>query len=153
MTSSKFTYETYIRTTPEQLWRALTEAEFTRQYWAETWPESSWEPGASWRLMIPGGRLGDSGQILEIEPCRRLVHTLQVEIDESLRAEGPSRVTYELEPVGTSVKLTFKQEIDRPDSMVIATMSQGWPHLLASLKSLLETGKALEETSRWPEGH
>ena len=153
MTSSQFTYETYIRTTPEQLWRALTEAEFTRQYWAETWPESSWEPGASWRLMIPGGRLGDSGQILEIEPYRRLVHTLQVEIDDALRAEGPSRVTYALEPVGTSVKLTFKQEIDRPDSAVIATMSQGWPHLLASLKSLLETGKALEETSRWPEGH
>ncbi|MOA42434.1 hypothetical protein D3C78_1644810 [compost metagenome] len=97
--------------------------------------------------------MGDSGQILEIEPGRRLVHTLQVEIDDSLRAEGPSRVTYELEPVGTSVKLTFKQEIDRPDSKVIATMSQGWPHLLASLKSLLETGKALEETSRWPEGH
>ncbi len=153
MPQSRFTYETYIRTTPEKLWRALTEAEFTRQYWAETWQESTWQPGASWRLMIPDGRVGDSGEILEAEPGRRLVHTLQVEHDDNLRAEGPSRVTYDIEPLESSVKLTFRQEHDRPESVVIATMSQGWPHLLASLKSLLETGKALEETSRWPEGH
>jgi len=153
MAQSQFDYETYIRTTPETLWRALIEPDFTRQYWAETWQESTWEPGASWRLMIPDGRVGDTGNVLEIELFRRLVLSWRVDHVEELKHEGHSRVTYELEPLGTSVKLKFRQEIDRADSELIATMAQGWPHLFASLKSLLETGDPLEETRRWPEGH
>ena len=153
MAQSQFEYETYIRTTPENLWRALTEPEFTRQYWAETWQESTWEPGASWRLMIPDGRVGDTGNVMEIAPFRRLVLSWRVEHVEELKNEGHSHVTYELEPLGTSVKFTFRQVIDRSDSVLIATMAQGWPHLFASLKSMLETGEPLEETRHWPEGH
>ena len=152
MADSRFVYVTYIRTTPEKLWQALIDPEFTRRYWVETWQECEWKPGASWRLMIPDGRVADSGEMLEIEPQRRLVLTWRNEFKPELHAEGYSRLTYELEQLGESVKLTVIHEIDKPDSKLIGAVSSGWPHLLASLKSLLETGESLEETRRWPEG-
>ncbi len=152
MDSSKFVYVTYIRTTPEKLWRALIEPEFTRQYWAGTWQDSKWEPRSAWRLMIPDGRIGDSGEVLEIDPPRRLVLSWRVDFKADLRAEGFSRVTYQLEEQGDMVKLTLIQEIDKPESKLIQTMSDGWPVLFASLKSLLETGEPLEATRHWPEG-
>jgi uncharacterized protein YndB with AHSA1/START domain len=149
MAESRFVYVTYIRSTPEKLWQALIDPEFTRQYWCETHQESQWKPGSSWRLMIPDGRVGDSGQIVEIEPNRRLVMTWRNEFKPELQAEGYSRLTYELDTVGDSVKLTVIHEMDRPDSKLIQAVSLGWPHILASLKSLLETGEALAETHRW----
>lgn len=152
MTPSRFVYVTYIRTTPATLWRALREPEFTRQYWVGTWQESTWQPGASWRNMIPDGRVADSGEVLEIEPQRRLVLSWRNEFVPELRAEGFSRMTYELEPVGESVKLTVTHEIEKSDSKFIEAVSKGWPHVLASLKSLLETGESLVETRRWPDG-
>jgi uncharacterized protein YndB with AHSA1/START domain len=102
--------------------------------------------------MIPDGRVGDSGEILEVEPGRRLVLTWRNEFLPELREEGHSRLTYEIEPRGESVKLTVIHEIDRPDSKLIEATSGGWPLILASLKSLLETGESLEATRRWPEG-
>jgi len=152
MSQDRFVYVTYIRTTPEKLWQALFEPDFTRQYWASTWQESEWTPGASWRIMIPDGRVGDSGEILEIDPPRKLVHTWRNEFVPEMREEGYSRITYELEPNGTSVKLTVSHEMDRPESKLIGAVSQGWPAILASLKSLLETGESLAETRDWPEG-
>ncbi|MBI5096031.1 MAG: SRPBCC family protein [Candidatus Hydrogenedentes bacterium] len=152
MANSRFVYVTYIRTTPEKLWQALIDPEFTRQYWCETWQDCEWKLGASWRLMIPDRRVGDSGEILEIEPHRRLVLSWRVEFQPALRAEGYSRLTYELEKERSSVKLTLIHEIEKTDSKLIEATSGGWPQLLASLKSLLETGEALEETRRWPEG-
>jgi uncharacterized protein YndB with AHSA1/START domain len=152
MPSSRFVYVTYIRTTPEKLWQALIEPEFTSRYWAETWQESEWKPGASWRLMIPDGRIGDSGEVLEIEPPRRLVLSWRNEFRPELRAEGYSRLTIEIEKQGESVKLTVIHEIEKPGSKFIEAVSGGWPMILASLKSLLETGEPLEETRRWPEG-
>ena len=152
MANSRFVYVTYIRTTPEKLWRALIEPEFTRQYWVETWQESEWKPGSAWRLMIPDGRVGDSGEIIEFEPHRRLVLSWRVEFKQELRAEGYSRLTYQIEPQSDSVKLTLIHEIEKADSKLIEEVSGGWPFLLASLKSLLETGQPLEETRRWPEG-
>ena len=114
--------------------------------------ESEWKPGASWRVLIPDGRIADSGEIIEIEPQRKLVHTWRNEFKPELHAEGFSRIIYELEKVGESVKLTITHEMDRPDSKFIHAVSGGWPHILASLKSLLETGEPLEETRRWPKG-
>ena len=73
MAESRFVYVTYIRTTPERLWQALLDPEFTRQYWVATWQESEWEPGAPWKIMAPDGRVADTGEVLEIEPHRRLV--------------------------------------------------------------------------------
>ena len=152
MPSSRFVYVTYIRTTPEKLWQALIDPEFTRRYWVETWQESEWKPGARWRIRLPGGRVADSGEVLEIEPHRRLVLSWRNEFRPELHAEGYSRLTYELEPQGEAVKLTVTHEIDKPDSKFIQSVSGGWPHILASLKSLLETGESLEATRRWPQG-
>jgi uncharacterized protein YndB with AHSA1/START domain len=115
-------------------------------YWCETWQESEWKPGASWRLMIPDGRVADSGEVLEALPNRRLVLKWRNEYQPELHAEGYSRMTCDLEKVGESVKLTIVHEIDKPDSKFIQAVSGGWPHILASLKSLLETGESLEET-------
>jgi uncharacterized protein YndB with AHSA1/START domain len=153
MTGSSFVHVTYIRTTPEKLWAALTQPEFTRRYWAETWQESDWRAGSDWRLMIPDGRVGDVGKILEIDPPNKLVIEWSIDFQPDLKAEGPTRVTYLLEPAGTAVKLTLMQQTPVPDSRIIDAMSQGWPHLLASLKSLLETGEPLVESTKWPEGH
>jgi uncharacterized protein YndB with AHSA1/START domain len=143
---------TYIRTTPEKLWQALLEPEFTRQFWSETWQECEWKKGASWRLMIPDGRVADTGEVLEIEPMRRLVLSWRNEFKPELREEGYSRMTYELEQQGDSVKLTVRHEMDKADSKFIDAVSNGWPAIMASLKSLLETGESLEFTRRWPKG-
>jgi uncharacterized protein YndB with AHSA1/START domain len=103
--------------------------------------------------MIPDGGVGDSGKVLEVEPNRRLVLSWRNEFMPELREEGESRLTYELEHQGEAVKLTVTHETDKPGSKLIEAVSTGWPHILASLKSLLETGESLEATRRWPEGH
>jgi len=142
----KFVYVTYIRTTQEKLWRALIEPEFTRQYWVGSWQESEWKPGASWRIMMPDGRVADSGEVLEINAPKRLVLSWRNEFRPELRAEGFSRLTYELDALDDgTVKLTVIHEIDKPESKFLEAVSHGWPHILASLKSLLETGEALPE--------
>jgi uncharacterized protein YndB with AHSA1/START domain len=152
MPGSQFSYVIYIRTTPQKLWQGLTDPAFTRRYWCETRRESEWKPGASWRNMIPDGRVGDSGEVVEVEPGRRLVLTWRNEFVPEMREEGYSRLTYDLEPVGESVKLSLTHEIAKNDSKLIAAVATGWPHILSSLKSLLETGESLVETRRWPEG-
>jgi uncharacterized protein YndB with AHSA1/START domain len=152
MNNSRFVYVTYIRTTPEKLWKALIDPEFTRRFWNETWQDCEWKPGATWRLMIPDGRVADGGGVVEIEPQRRLVLRWRNEFMPELREEGYSRMTYEIEKKGESVKLTVIHEMERNGSKFIEAVSGGWPMILSSLKSLLETGKALEETRRWPKG-
>jgi uncharacterized protein YndB with AHSA1/START domain len=150
MADSRFVYVTYIRTTPEKLWNALTKPEFTRQYWFESQHDCQWQPGAPWQLKTTSGYLVNSGEVVEIEPGRRLVLSWRAEFNPELRAEGHSRVTFELDQQGDMVKLTVIHEIDRPDSKLVKTFSGGWPLLLASLKSLLESGEPLAATRRLP---
>ena len=152
MADSRFVYVIYIRTTREMLWEALIEPSLTREYWAETWQDCTWKKGATWKLMIPDGRVGDAGSILEIAPPHRLVIAWQNEFMPELREEGFSRLTYQLDREGESVKLTLMHEMDKPGSKLIEAVSTGWPHILSSLKSMLETGESLLETRRWPEG-
>ena len=102
--------------------------------------------------MIPDGRVADSGEILEIEPARKLVLAWRNEFLPELNAEGYSRMSYELEKQGEMVKLTVIHEMDKPGSKLIDKVSSGWPMILASLKSLLETGESLEASRRWPKG-
>ena len=147
---SRFVYVTFIRTTPEKLWRALIEPEFTRQYWVETTQECAWEVGAPWKLLKPDGSVADSGEVVEIEPQKRLVLTWQNHMFPEMTAEGFSRLTYEIEDKGDSLKLTVTHEMDVKDSKLIGAVSGGWPHILSSLKSLLETGESLESTRVWP---
>jgi uncharacterized protein YndB with AHSA1/START domain len=143
MANSRFVYVTYIRTTPEKLWQALIEPEFTRRFWLGCWQESEWKTGTPWQIMLPDGRAGDSGEILEIDPPRRLAVSWRNEFKPELREEGYSRMTYELEQQGGSVKLTVTHEMDRTGSKFIEAVSGGWPMILSSLKSLLETGEPL----------
>ena len=145
MADSKFVYVTYIRTTPEKLWKALQDPEFTRQYWMGTTQESDWKPGASWKIKFTDGRIADAGEVLEIDPPKRLVLKWRNEFMPEMKAEGYTQMTYTLEPVGASVKLTVVHEMPKPDSKFIGAVSNGWPMILASLKSLLETGQALED--------
>lgn len=152
MSQSQFVYVTYIRTTAAKLWQALIDPEFTRQYWVETWQDCDWRPGSSWKLMIPDGRVGDAGEIVEIELEKRLVLTWRNEFKPELKEEGYSQLTYELEPQGECVKLTLIHEMNKPGSKLIDAVSNGWPMILASLKSLLETGESLVETRKWPAG-
>jgi uncharacterized protein YndB with AHSA1/START domain len=93
MNNSRFVHVTYIRTTPEKLWKALIDPEFTRRFWNETWQDCEWKPGATWRLMIPDGRVADAGEVVEIEPQRRLVLRWRNEFMPELREEGYSRMT------------------------------------------------------------
>jgi uncharacterized protein YndB with AHSA1/START domain len=152
MAESRFVYVTYIRTTPDKLWRALTDPEFTRKYWVETWQDCAWTKGASWKLMTPDGRVADSGEVVEIDPPRKLVVTWQHHLKPDLTPEGHSRMTYTLEPQGDTVKLTVLHEIGVPNSKLIEGVSTGWPMVLSSLKSLLETGESLEASRKWPAG-
>jgi len=150
LNKSSFVYVTYIRTTPQKLWEALTKPEFTRQFWYDSRQDCDWKVGASWRLKTPDGRVADGGEVLEIDPLRRLVLSWRHELVQEMREEGYSRMTYLLEPQGNMVKLTVMHEIDRPKAKFIEAVSGGWPIILASLKSLLETGQSLEATRQWP---
>jgi uncharacterized protein YndB with AHSA1/START domain len=152
MAESQFVYVTFIRTTPEKLWKALMEPEFTRQFWFGMTQECDWKPGRPWRMLAADGRVTDSGEVLEVEPHRKLVLSWRNEFIPEAQAEGYSRMTYELEQKGEMVKLTILHEMDKKDSKLIKGVSGGWPIILASLKSLLETGESLEATRRWPEG-
>lgn len=149
---SQFVYVTYIRTTPEKLWQALTQPEFTQRYWYGVRMESSLETGSEWKLMIPDGRVADAGEVLESDPPHRLVVTWRNEFIPELKTEGYSRCTFTLEPQGEVVKLTVRHEIEKEQSKFLASVSNGWPSILSSLKSLLETGTPLPGTSEWPKG-
>lgn len=137
---SAFVYVTYIRTTPERLWEALIKPEFTKQYWFGISQISDWTVGAAWQLQFDDGRVADSGEVLEIDPPRRLVLKWRNEIMPELRAEGYSRCTIELERADSAVKLSIIHEIDVVDAKFIGAVSNGWPKIISNLKSLLETG-------------
>ena len=146
MARSTYVYVTYIRTTPQKLWSALTNAEFTRQYWFGMSAESQWKAGSPWKLVASDGRLFDSGEIVEADPPRRLVIRWQHQLTPELKAEGDSLCTIELEPSAGAVKLSITHSVERDPSKFIAAVSGGWPKVLSNLKSLLETGSiALEE--------
>ncbi len=148
--SDKFVYVTYIRTTPEKLWEALTTPEFQKQYWFGIEQECDWTVGASWTMRFTDGRVADAGEVLEIDPPKRLVLKWQHEWRPELKAEGPARCVYELEPMDGFVKLTITHTIDQAQSKLIEAVSGGWPKILSSLKSLLETGTALPEIPKTP---
>ena len=138
---STFVYVTFIRTTPEKLWAALTSPEFTKQYWFGMHQETAWKAGSSWQLVFPDGRVADTGEIVAIDPPKRLVLKWRNEFMPELKSEGYSRCTIELEPVDKAVKLTVTHVMDRAESQFIEKVSGGWPRILSNLKSLLETGE------------
>lgn len=161
MDSDSFVYTTYIRTTPDELWQALTDPELTRRYWGVAF-ETEWTPGSPMVWDEGGRRTADPEQVvLAAEPGRLLSYTWHtftpawaeaVRLDEDvyarLAAERRSRVTFVIEPSGDIVKLTVTHGDLEPDGTIKALIGEGWPALIASLKSLLETGEELPEPAR-----
>ena len=167
MQKPSFAYTTYIKTTPERLWQALTEPAFTERYWRTTF-ETDWEVGSTVTWHHHGVTIADPEQVvLESDPYRRLSYTWHTfvpelaevhdELSDELLAraagEGRSQVTFEIEPLGELVKLTVVHDGFEPGSTVVELVSGGWPHVLSELKTLLETGETFatgSDTSRWP---
>jgi uncharacterized protein YndB with AHSA1/START domain len=143
MAGSTFVYVTFIRTTPAALWQALTEPEFTPRYWLGVRHEADWRVGGAWKLILPDGRVGDTGEVLEFNPPRRLVLRWRNEFRPELKDEGWSRCVIDIEPAGEAVKLSLTHSIEREESKFIEAVSGGWPLILSNLKSLLETGSVV----------
>jgi uncharacterized protein YndB with AHSA1/START domain len=137
-------YAIYISATPEQIWRALTSAEFSRQYFFGNAVEVDLKVGGAYIVRTPDGLLHISGEVIECDPPRRLAVTFNVNWPALIEKLGPTLVTYEIEPAGDATKLTMAESHDRPISDdILSGGREGWPAILSSLKSLLETGKPL----------
>ncbi len=148
MAESTFVYVTFIRTTPDRLWSALTTPEFMKQYWFGMHQESDWKVGSPWRLLFADGRVADAGEIVEADPPRRLVMTWRNELRPELTSEGYARCSFDLEVEGDAVKLTVTHVAPRAESKLITAVSGGWPRILSNLKSLLETGTVVLPTKQ-----
>ena len=156
MNRPSFVYTTYIATTPERLWQALTDPGFTQRYWGITF-DTDWKPGSTMTWVQRGVTIADPEQVvLESEPYRRLSYTwhtftpefaealgLTDDVRERVAAEPRSKVTFEIEPFGERVKLTVLHDTEDPEGLVTSMVSAGWPRVLSDLKTLLETGETL----------
>ena len=143
MSKPEFVYVTYIETTAEKLWHALTDGDFTERYWFGARLRSDWKVGSSFEMVRGDGTISDAGKVVECDPPRRLAYTF-VNLSDKYKNEFPALATFVLEPYGKLVKLTLTHEGFAEQSRFYAGISKGWPAILSSLKSLLETGKALE---------
>jgi DNA-binding transcriptional ArsR family regulator/uncharacterized protein YndB with AHSA1/START domain len=151
-----FVYTTYINTTPQRLWQALTEPAFTQRYWGITF-DTDWQAGSQMTWVQRGVTIADPEQVvLESEPYTRLSYTwhtftpefaealeLTDEVFERVSAEPRSKVTFEIEELGDRVKLTVLHDTADPDSLITSMVSNGWPRVISDLKTLLETGDTL----------
>jgi uncharacterized protein YndB with AHSA1/START domain len=142
MNKPELIYTTYIRTTPEKLWNAIINPEFTRQYWGGNENISDWKPGSKWVHATSDGdrAIRVIGKVVESVPPKRLVLTWA----DPAKEGDVSRVTFQIEPVEDEVRLDVIHGDFQPDSDMINRVSGGWPRVLSSLKSFLETGKPLK---------
>jgi uncharacterized protein YndB with AHSA1/START domain len=143
MRKPEFVYVTFIKTTPEKLWHALTNTEFTESYWFGCSLHSDWKADSAMQ-MHRDGKVVNEGFVLESDPPRRLSYSWLSVYDEEMIKERPSRVTFVLEPGNGAVKLTVTHEDFAEGSKTLPSISEGWPLVLSSLKSILETGKPLD---------
>jgi uncharacterized protein YndB with AHSA1/START domain len=155
---TEFVYTTYIQTTPERLWQALTEPAFTDRYWSMSF-DSDWKAGSTMTWHTRGVTIADPEQVVLVsEPYRRLSYTWQTITPEwatslnltddgrdRLAAEPRSKVTFEIEPLGDQVRLTVIHDDLVPDGLMGTLISGGWPRVMANLKTLLETGDTLPD--------
>ena len=140
-TRPSYVYVTYIESSPERVWAALTGADLTAQYWGHS-NVSDWQPGSAWEhRRVDGSGIADVvGTVLESAPPRRL--TMTFDAPDEVPAGGPSRVTFDIEPYHEIVRLTVTHE-NLADDAALEAISAGWPAVFANLKSLLETGHVL----------
>ncbi len=140
MTNADFIYTTYIKSTPEKVWAAITNPEFTRQYWGHD-NISDWKKGSDWKHADgKGGSARIIGKVLESNPPKRLVLTWADPADTA----DDSKVTFEIDTVQDLVRLNVIHGDFKPGSVMATKVVIGWPLVLSSMKSLLETGKAID---------
>lgn len=160
MSEPSFVYVTYIDTTPEKLWAALTDAKTTRLYWGGWSLRSPWKPGAPVRLILESAEdtegnpteqgietVSVRGQVLEFEPPKRLSYSWQIQLLPGMKEEPPSRVRFELQPIGQVVRLALTHDGLVPGGQTIEGSKAGWPVILSSLKTYLERGIVLDITA------
>ncbi|MEV4532581.1 metalloregulator ArsR/SmtB family transcription factor [Asanoa sp. NPDC049518] len=157
MSRPEFVYTTYINTTPERLWQALTDPAFTKRYWGVEF-ETDWSKGSPMTWHAEGARISDPAQVVVAsEPHTKLSYTWHTFTDDwakasgiaeadraTFAAEARSTVTFELEPAGDAVKLTVIHDGFAPGSAVLSAINTGWPQIIANLKTLMETGEPLQ---------
>jgi uncharacterized protein YndB with AHSA1/START domain len=135
-------FEIYIKTTPERLWEAITDSEMRRRYWFGVGVNSDWTPGSRYETRHPMSPAAiHEGENLEVDPPRRLVQSFNALWSDDAKAQGTSRVTWEIEPVGDSCRLTVIHDQLREDAK--PEIYGGWMMILSGLKTLLETGGSL----------
>jgi uncharacterized protein YndB with AHSA1/START domain len=138
--SPKHVYEVYIRATPEEVWRALTDSELTTQYYYDNTVESDWRPGSPMIYRNPDGTVAIECEVVEADAPRRLVHTFFFPGTD----ESPSRCTWSIEPRGDATLLTLTHDEFDGETSTYRSVAHGWVPVLSGLKTLLETGKRLE---------
>ena len=139
MEKPKLVYTTYIRSTPKKTWDAISNPQFARQYWAGMANVSDWKIGSKWEHLNPENEVWITGEVVECTPPKRLVLTWA----DPDNLKDKSRVTFEIEKVGDSVCLTVTHDQFKAGSTMVGKVSSGWPRVLSSMKSFLETGKGL----------
>jgi uncharacterized protein YndB with AHSA1/START domain len=144
MSSLKHVYEIYIKTTPERLWQAITDPALVQRYYFNSVIESDFRPGSPLIYkQADSGRLDIAGEVVEADPPRKLVHTFSVRWDPELNADPPTRVTWEITPMGEACLLAVTHDGFASETQTYHQTQGGWPMILSGLKTLLETGEAL----------
>jgi uncharacterized protein YndB with AHSA1/START domain len=136
-------YVIYVDASPEAIWQALIEPEFTAKYWGGRRIESDWAPGSPVRAVRSDGGADWEGEVLVSDPPRLLSYTFHMSMTAAHASDPPSRLTFAIEQAGPAVKLTLTHEHAVPDSATEETTKHGWPAIMSSLKSLLERGEPL----------
>ncbi len=144
MKKPKLVYTTFIRSTPKKTWDAISNPKFARQYWAGMANVSDWKQGSKWEHLNPENEVWITGQVVESTPPTRLVLTWA----DPDNLKDKSRVTFEIEKAGDSVCLTVTHDQFKAGSTMASKVSRGWPRVLSSMKSYLETGKGLNVFAR-----
>jgi uncharacterized protein YndB with AHSA1/START domain len=144
MAESRFLYLTYIRAPAQKVWDALTDPAQNELFWSGYHQESSWEVGADFAIVSRDGQAWDTGKVLAFDPPRRFSVTWNHRHDPAMKAEGESTCSFDLEALSDQLtKVTVTHVMPIADSKLIGAVGTGWPMIMSSLKSLLETGKAL----------
>lgn len=136
-------YVTYIKTTPERLWQALTDGKMTSKYYFASTVTSDWKPGSRYRFTDPKGQLQIEGEVVEADPPRKLVTTFSAVWDDEVRKDKATMAAFEIEPMGAVCKLTVMHTGFEGETATYHQVSGGWSMIVSSLKSLLETGEPL----------